>query len=123
GHTHLYLYSFDKQSPLNSEATLERQLTQGEFEVMGVKGIDADAGLVYFASNQSDPRQEQIFSGKLDGSGFQRISKEAGTHTASFCLNGKYFVDGYLALVYALRGLVCSEGGWRYVYYVGVVGV
>jgi len=111
GHTHLYLYSFDKQNPLNSEATLERQLTQGEFEVMGVKGIDADAGLVYFASNQSDPRQEQIFSGKLDGSGFQRISKEAGTHTASFSPNGKYFVDGYSASVTAPRRSVCSAAG------------
>ncbi|HKN36911.1 MAG TPA: DPP IV N-terminal domain-containing protein [Terriglobales bacterium] len=111
GHTHLYLYSFDKQNPLNSEATLERQLTQGEFEVMGVKGIDADAGLVYFASNQSDPRQEQIFSGKLDGSGFQRISKEAGTHTASFSPNGKYFVDGYSASVTASRRSVCSAAG------------
>ena len=32
GHTHLYLYSFDKQNPLASEAKLERLLTQGDFE-------------------------------------------------------------------------------------------
>jgi dipeptidyl-peptidase-4 len=30
GHTHLYLYTFDKQNPLASEAKLERQLEQGD---------------------------------------------------------------------------------------------
>ena len=35
GHTHLYLYSFDKQNPFSGEAKLERQLTQGDFEVLG----------------------------------------------------------------------------------------
>jgi hypothetical protein len=32
----LYLYNFDKQNPLAAEAKLERQLTRGAFEVMGV---------------------------------------------------------------------------------------
>src|ERR1700674_1440338 len=52
GHTHLYLYSFDKQNPLGGEAKLDRQLTQGDFEVLGVEGLDAAAGTVFFSSNK-----------------------------------------------------------------------
>ena len=40
GHTHLYLYSFDKQNPLNADAKLERQLEKGDYEVLAVEGVD-----------------------------------------------------------------------------------
>ena len=42
GHTQLYLYSFDKQSPLGGEAKLDRQVTRGDFEVMGVEAVGSD---------------------------------------------------------------------------------
>jgi dipeptidyl-peptidase-4 len=68
---HLYLYSFDKQNPLGAEAKLERQLTQGDFEVLGIDGVDEATGTVFFSSNKDDPRQRHIFSAKLDGTGLQ----------------------------------------------------
>ena len=68
GQTQLYLYSFDKQNPLAGEAKLERQLTHGDFEMLGVEGMDESSGTVFFSSNKDDPRQRQIFSVKLDGS-------------------------------------------------------
>ncbi|HYL12993.1 MAG TPA: DPP IV N-terminal domain-containing protein [Terriglobales bacterium] len=111
GHTHVYLYKFDKQDPLAHEATLERQLTQGDFEMLGVKAIDEDAGLVYFTANQSDPRQENVYSVKLDGTGFQRISKDDGIHSATFSPNGKYYVDAYSAVVTPPRRSVCASAG------------
>src|SRR5437762_6052853 len=37
GHTHIYLYSFEKENPLAAEAKLERQLTLGDFEVLSVQ--------------------------------------------------------------------------------------
>ncbi len=45
---HLYLYSFDKRNPLAADAKLERQLTQGDFEVLGIEGVDESAGAVFF---------------------------------------------------------------------------
>ena len=78
GHTHLYLYSFDKQNPLAAEAKLERQLTQGDFEVLGVEGVDEAAGTVFFSSNKDDPRQRHIFSIKLDGTGLQQLTHDEG---------------------------------------------
>jgi dipeptidyl-peptidase 4 len=111
GHTHIYLYSFDKQDPLAADAKLERQLTQGDYEVLGVKGIDEDSGTVFISANQDDPRQEHLFSVKLDGTGFQRLSKEVGMHTVEFSENAKNYVDRYSANLVPPRLSVCVAAG------------
>ena len=46
GHTHIYLYSFNQQDPLAADAKLERQLESGDYEVLGVSGVDEQSGTV-----------------------------------------------------------------------------
>jgi len=111
GATQLYLYSFNKATPLASDAHLERQLTQGDFEVLGVKGLDDSAGLVYFSCNKDDPRQRQLYSVKLDGSGLQRISREEGSHDATFSDDGKHYYDTFSALMTPPRLSACDSAG------------
>ncbi|MGH9500059.1 MAG: S9 family peptidase [Terriglobales bacterium] len=111
GTTQLYLYGFDKEKPLASDARLERQLTQGDFEMLGLKGLDETAGLVYFNCNKDDPRQRQLYAVKLDGSGLERISREDGTHDAAFSDDGKHYVDTFSALMTPPRLSVCSSRG------------
>ena len=91
GNMHLYLYSFDKQNPMAAEAKLERQLTKGDFEVMGIEGVDEAAGTVFFSANKDDPRQMQIFSVQLDGTGFKALTTEEGMHFAKFSDDGKHY--------------------------------
>jgi dipeptidyl-peptidase 4 len=111
GHTQLYLYSFDKQNPLTGDAKLERQLTQGDYEVLGVESVDAEAGVVYFSANKDDPRQKQLYSQKLDGSGLTRVSGEDGTHALQFSADGKHYLDTYSALLTPPRLSSCTPGG------------
>ena len=112
GTTQLFLYSFDKAEPLGSEAKLQRQLTRGNFEMLGVDTVDEGAGVVYFSCNKDDPRQRQLYSVKLDGSEMQRVSREDGTHTSSFADDGKHYVDDFSALMTPPRMSVCAaEGG------------
>ena len=111
GHTHIYLYSFDKHDPLAADAKLERQITQGDFEVLAVETVDGDAGVVYFTSNQDDPRQTQLYSVKLDGSGLRRVSQDDGTHAATFSDDTKHYVDEYSATLTPPRMSVCNAGG------------
>jgi len=108
GHTHLYLYSFDKQNPLGADAKLETQLTKGDFEVLGLEAVDESAGVVYFSANKNDPRQIQLYSVKLDGSGFQQLTKEHGVHGAKFSDSGKNFADRYSSAVSPPRLSVCA---------------
>ncbi len=108
GTTQLYLYSFDKENPLASDAKLERQLTKGNFEILGVEAVDEEAGVVYFTCNVDDPRERQVYSVKLDGSGFEPVTDEDGTHHAIFAGDGKHFVDEFSALMTPPRTLICS---------------
>ena len=108
GHTHLYLYSFNKENPLGGDAKLERQLTSGDFEVLQVDGIDETDGLVFFTCNRNDPRQKQLYSVKLDGSDLKQVSQEPGTHAGTFAEDGKHWVDEYSATVMPPRLSLCS---------------
>ncbi len=116
GHTHLYLYSFDKQNPLATEAKLERQLTQGDFEMLGVAGVDekpsdGSAGTVFFSCDKDDPRQRQIYSIKLDGTGLQRLTPEEGIYSAEFPDNGKHYEQTFTAPTISPRMSLCTVGG------------
>jgi dipeptidyl-peptidase 4 len=111
GNTHLYLYTFDKENPLAADARVERQLTQGDFEVLGVESVDASAGVVYFSANKGDPREKQLYSIKLDGSSLARVSEDAGTHEVIFAPDSKRYLDTHSAVLTPPRLLACSPGG------------
>jgi dipeptidyl-peptidase-4 len=109
GHTHLYLYSFDKKDPLSADAKLERQLEQGDYEMLGVQGVDNDA--VYFTANAGNYHQQGVYSVKWDGSGFQRVSREGGVHFPTFAEDAKHFVDHATTLMTPPWLSVCTTGG------------
>jgi dipeptidyl-peptidase-4 len=111
GTTQLYLYSFDKENPLAKDAQLERQLTKGAFEVLGVEAVDEALGMVYFTCNVNDPRERQVYAVKLDGSGFEPITDEHGTHHTIFADDGKHYIDEFSALMTPPRLRVCSTRG------------
>jgi dipeptidyl-peptidase 4 len=110
GHTHLYLYSFDKQNPLAAEAKLERQLTQGDFEVLGVDGVDESSGTVFFSSDKDDPRQRHIFSIKLDGSNLQQLTHDEGISSAQFSEDGKHYEWSFMGPSTSPRMSLCTVG-------------
>ena len=111
GTTQLYLYSFDKQNPLGGEARLERQLTKGDFEMLGVEGIDEAAGTVFFSANNDDPRQRHICSVKLDGSDFHQLTPREGLSFASFADDGKHFAETFQSPSISTQISLCAVGG------------
>jgi dipeptidyl-peptidase 4 len=113
GHTHLYLYRFDKQNPYAAEATQERQLTQGDFEMLGVEGVDDAAGTVFFSSNKDDPRQRHVFSIKLDGTGLQRLTQDEdeGLYSANFSDDSRHYQQTFKGPRSSQRMSLCSVGG------------
>ncbi len=111
GHTHLYLYSFNGGNPTAQEAKLESQLTRGEFEVFDVVHVDEPARLAYFTANAGDDRQRQLFRVHLDGSGFEQVSRAAGTHEPTFGPAAKWYVDKFSALMSPPRLLLCRIDG------------
>jgi len=110
GHTHLYLYSFDKADPLAADAKLVSQITKGDFEVFDPSGIDESSGTLYVITNAGDARQRQLCSVKLDGTGFQVLTK-GGTHQTTVAPKGQYYVDHFSALITPPQLSFCRIGG------------
>ena len=111
GHTHIYVYSFSGADPLSADAKLERQLESGDYEVIAVDGVDESSSTVFLTTNKGDPRQEKIFSVKLDGSGMRDLSADSGNYTASFADDAKHYVETYSATLRPPRIGVCVPGG------------
>jgi dipeptidyl-peptidase-4 len=87
GFRHLYLYDLAGRQLA--------QLTQGNWEVTSLDGVDEVAGAVYFTGTEASPLERQFYRANLDGSGFTRITKEKGTHDIRFLSDVNVFVDAW----------------------------
>lgn len=110
GTMQIYLYSFDKDNPIASDAKLDRQLTKGDFEVLAIDGIDEASGTVFFSCNKDDPRQRHLYSVKLDGSDMGDLAPEEGMHFSQFSDDGKHYIDTYSATMTPPRIHLCAVG-------------
>jgi dipeptidyl-peptidase-4 len=79
GFRHIYLYNLDGKELA--------QLTKGDWEVSAIDAVDEKAGLIYFTAAEKSPMERHVYRVGLDGSGFTRITKEAGTHAVNFAPN------------------------------------
>ena len=111
GHTHLYLYSFNGADSTAGEAKPEAQLTHGDFEVFDVTYVDEAGKLVYFTANAGDDRQRRLFRVHFDGSGFEQVSREPGTHEPTFDGRGEWYIDKFSAIMSPPRLSLCRVGG------------
>ena len=110
GHTHVYLYSYDTSSPLNSKAKLVRQLTKGDFDVSAIHGIDEKRKLVFYTSNEGNPTEQQIWQVDFEGQR-KAVTTEAGRHTASFAPQGGYYTDRFSTRMTPSTESLCRVDG------------
>lgn len=87
GWMHLYRYDMDGR--------LRNRITDGEWEVTALYGIDAKAGKVYYQSTEGSPLRRGVWSVGLDGKGKRQLSapSEIGTHSGVFGPGRKYWID------------------------------
>ena len=111
GDMHLYLYSFDRENPMAADAKLDRQLTHGDFEVLGIEGIGEVDGTVFFLANKDDPRQHHIFSIKLDGTSVHRLTQDEGVYSAAFSDDGKHYEQTFTSPTSSQKISLCAVGG------------
>jgi dipeptidyl-peptidase-4 len=86
GFEHLYVVGAD------GKATA---LTSGDWPVDGVLAVDEAAGQVYFAAGKDSPLDMQVYRVPLAGGAIERLSKDDGTHAATFANNASVFVDSW----------------------------
>ena len=93
GYKHLYHYAFDR----SDIPALRRQITDGEWEVRNLHGVDEEGGWVYFSGIEHSPIASQVYRVRLAGRtpnlGLTRLSTAGGTHTARFNPSLTRYVD------------------------------
>jgi dipeptidyl-peptidase-4 len=117
GYMHLYRYRID--------GTLENQVTKGKWALasaggvafwvrQAIVGVDEKNGWIYFTALEQSSIERHLYRIHPDGSGFTRLSKEAGTHRISMSPDAQYFLDRYsdIRTLPALR-LHASDGSVR----------
>ena len=107
GHRQIYLYRYDATHPLSGEAKLERQLTKGDFDVAKVYHVDTARKMVQYASNEGNVQEQQLWEASFDGQRKQ-ITKEPGTHEATFGPHGDGYVDRFSTRMSAPQLSVCG---------------
>jgi dipeptidyl-peptidase 4 len=105
GYRHLYLFDL--------EGKQLAQLTTGDWEVSSIDAVDEAKGLVYFTATEKSPLERQLYRVALDGAGFARATKDAGTHAAIFAPHAAAFYDTYSNATTPQRQDLCRADGSR----------
>ncbi len=91
GFQHLYHYS--------ANGDLIDRLTDGEWQVLSIYGLDPRGEWVYFRANKFDPLGAQVFRLQLGTNVLELLTPESGTHEAEFSADWKFFIDSYSDLI------------------------
>ncbi len=87
GFNHFYLY--------NSDGSLVRQLTKGNWEVKAENGFDKKGENLFFHANEQSPVNQDFYSVSLKTGKMTRLTKDNGYHTAVLNKDGDVFLDSY----------------------------
>lgn len=95
GFRHIYLYDYDGK--------LQKQLTEGDWEVKEISAVDKEGGWIYYLANEDNPIGADLYRVRMDGSSKERLTAGKGTATVTFNKQGT---------AYALRWSALTDPGW-----------
>jgi dipeptidyl-peptidase-4 len=73
--------------------------------------LDERSGFVYFTATREDPRERQVYRVRLDGTGFDRVTTEPGTHRFVLSPDGRHYADIWSSAETPPRLEVASRSG------------
>jgi dipeptidyl-peptidase-4 len=103
GYRHLYLYGQDGKE--------RKRITEGNWEVTELAGIDESHQKLYFVSTEASPLERQLYSIKLNGKDRTRISQGAGSHRISMGPASEYYLDTFSSLTQPPRRVLYARDG------------
>jgi len=103
GFQHLYLYGLDGKQ--------HKRITEGNWEVTNLAGVDEARQMLYFVSSEASPLERQLYSIKLNGKDRKRISQGTGTHGISMSPSTEYYLDTFSNITQPSRRTVNTKDG------------
>lgn len=77
---------------------LKRKVTEGEWNALDIREVDAEARTVTFVGNErepGDPYFQYLYRVGLDDGEVRLLTPDSANHTVSIAPDGEYFVDSY----------------------------
>ncbi|MEE9190538.1 MAG: S9 family peptidase [Candidatus Neomarinimicrobiota bacterium] len=87
GFNHIYHYS--------AVGELINQVTDGNWEVSLISGVNADEQKVFFTGKRESVIESNLYSVNLDGTGLQLLSDDPGWHIITMNEQGTYYIDSF----------------------------
>jgi len=84
GFTHLYMYTLSDRSCY--------QITNGDWQVDSIVGINEESETIYFSSNKDSDIQRLVYAVKFDGNNITKLTGIEGTASAFYNASLKMFV-------------------------------
>jgi len=84
GYNHIYLFNIENQEL--------QQITSGNWDVTDLIGVDQDKERIYYQSAEVSPMDRNVYSIGFNGKGKKELTPEAGSNSARFSRNYKYFI-------------------------------
>ena len=102
GHMHLYLYGINGQ--------LQRQLTQGNYDVTAAYGYDDATGNTYYQAVAKNPLNREVYVVNAKGK-TECLTQKEGWNGAIFSSNYKYFINSWSDANTPPVFTACDNGG------------
>ena len=75
------------------DGKVQRALTQGEWDVLAVQGVDAARKRVLFTASKRSPREQEVYAVGLSGKGLVQLSPPGGYNDAEWSEGFRYFIN------------------------------
>ena len=103
GWFHLYLYSIERG--------LLNPITQGEWEVTKLLGVDETIGRIYYMSTETSPLRRNLYRIRFDGDAKERLTRGEGMHDVVFNADFSQFVDYFSNVSMPLKATLYDANG------------
>ncbi len=103
GYNHLFLY--------DTNGKLIKQLTQGNWEVSELLGMDAAGTSLFFMAAAPTPIENNLFSVNMKSGKITQISTVKGSHNAQISKDGKFALDNFSSTTVPNDYLLLSSAG------------
>jgi dipeptidyl-peptidase-4 len=80
------------------EGNLKKRLTNGEWSVQSIKGVDEKNGQIYFQGTKEERTETHLYRVDLDAKGIIRLTENRGSHNCEVSPEGTCFVDTYSSI-------------------------
>lgn len=103
GWSHLYLYE--------TNGTLKKKLTEGDFDVTDFYGIDATGNNIFYQAAKRTPMEREVYAINLKKNITTAIANATGTNSAVFSEGCKYFTRKHSSTKEVPTYTVCDAKG------------